>query len=132
MLRTMTIATNMCTWLTLLIACRCFGNINMGKLCLNEAIKLDPDTMTGYALMSSMYAESHRLEAIYLSIISHFGKISGHNSFGLTWCNGIICGSILATWAILNGEGSMASHCRTQDRLGKDNRFLSIFFVFCS
>ena len=54
MLRTMTIATDMCTWLTLLIACRCFGNINMGKLCLNEAIKLDPDTIVGYALMSSM------------------------------------------------------------------------------
>ena len=44
MLRTMTITTYMCTWLTLLIACRCFGNINMGKLCLNEAIKLDPNT----------------------------------------------------------------------------------------
>ena len=27
--------------------------------------------------MSSMYAESHIVEAIYLPIISHFGKISG-------------------------------------------------------
>ena len=42
----------------------------MGKLCLNEAIKLDLETMAIYALMSSMYAESHILEAIYLSIIS--------------------------------------------------------------
>ena len=105
----------------------------MRRLCLNEAIKLDSDTIAGYALMSSMYAESHRLEAISLSIISHFGKISGLNNFGLTWCNGMICNRhILAVWAILNGEVSMASHCHTQDGLGKDSRFLSIFFVFCS
>ena len=69
----------------------------MGKLCLNEAI-------IGYALMSTIYAESHRLEAVYLSIISHFGKISGLNSFGLTWCNGMICGPMLAVWGILNGD----------------------------
>ena len=74
MLRTMPIAVDMCSWLTLLIACRCFGNVNMGKLCSNEAIKLDNNTIARYALMSSMYVESHRLEAIYLSIISHFGK----------------------------------------------------------
>ena len=67
----------MCSWLTLLIPCKCFGNIDMGKLCSNKAIKLDPDTIAGYALMSSMYVESHILEAIYLLIISHFGKISG-------------------------------------------------------
>ena len=29
-------------------------------------------------------------------------------------------------------EGSMASHCLTQDGLGKDSRFLSIYFVCCS
>ena len=40
-------------------------------------MKLDPDTIVGYALMSSMYAESHIVEAIYLLIISHFCKISG-------------------------------------------------------
>ena len=67
----------MCSWLTLLIPCRCFGNIDMGKLCSNKAMKLDPHTIAGYALMSSMYAESHILEAIYLLITSYFGKISG-------------------------------------------------------
>ena len=53
----------MCSWLTLLIPRRCFGNIDMGKLCSNKAMKLDPHTIAGYALMSSMYAESHILEA---------------------------------------------------------------------
>ena len=67
----------MFSWLTLLIPCRCFGNKDMGKLCPNKAMKLDPHTIAGYALMSSMYAESHILEAIYLLITSYFGKISG-------------------------------------------------------
>ena len=33
------------------------------KLCSNEAMKLDLDTIAGYALMASMYVESHILEA---------------------------------------------------------------------
>ena len=32
--------------------------------------------------------------SLNLSIIFHFGKASGLNSFGLTWCNGMICGPI--------------------------------------
>ena len=55
----------MCSWLTLLIPCRWFGNIDI------------PDTIVGYALMSSMYVESHILEVVYLPIVSHSGKISG-------------------------------------------------------
>ena len=43
-------ATDMCSWLTLLIPCRCFGNIDMGKLCSNKAMKLDPHTIAGYVL----------------------------------------------------------------------------------
>ena len=62
----------MCSWLTLLIACTCFDNIDRGKLCSNEAMKLDLDTIVGYAQMSSMYVESHIVDAIYLLIISHF------------------------------------------------------------
>lgn len=42
--------------------------------------------------------------AIYLCTISHFGKTSGLNSFGLMWCNGMICGPILAIWTVLSGE----------------------------
>ena len=56
------------SWLTLFIACTCFGNIDRGKLCSNEVMKLDLDTIVGYALMSSMNVESHIVEAIYLPI----------------------------------------------------------------
>ena len=40
-------------------------------------MQLDPHIIAGYVPMSSIYAESHILEAIYLLIIAHVGKISG-------------------------------------------------------
>lgn len=46
--------------------------------------------------------------AIYLATIAHFGKTSGLNSFGLMWCNGMICGPALAVWTILSGELGLA------------------------
>ncbi|KAL2500693.1 Nucleotide/sugar transporter family protein [Forsythia ovata] len=42
--------------------------------------------------------------AIYLSCIAQIGKSSGLNSFGLMWCNGIICGPILLIWASFRGD----------------------------
>ncbi|MED6175852.1 hypothetical protein PIB30_082209 [Stylosanthes scabra] len=45
--------------------------------------------------------------AIYLATISHIGKTSGLNSFGLMWCNGIICGPILLIWTLIRGDLKM-------------------------
>ncbi|KAF2303818.1 hypothetical protein GH714_023602 [Hevea brasiliensis] len=42
--------------------------------------------------------------AIYLATISRIGKSSGLNSFGLMWCNGILCGPVLLFWAFIRGE----------------------------
>ncbi|KAH7282801.1 hypothetical protein KP509_35G047900 [Ceratopteris richardii] len=42
--------------------------------------------------------------AIYLATISKFGKTSGLNSFGLMWCNGMICAPVLTVWTVLSGE----------------------------
>lgn len=42
--------------------------------------------------------------AIYLATISRLGKSSGLNSFGLMWCNGIICGPILFFWTFFRGD----------------------------
>ncbi|KAM7459505.1 hypothetical protein LguiA_036499 [Lonicera macranthoides] len=42
--------------------------------------------------------------AIYLATISRLGKSSGLNSFGLMWCNGIICGPILLVWTFIRGD----------------------------
>ncbi|KAL1159949.1 hypothetical protein V6Z11_A07G034000 [Gossypium hirsutum] len=42
--------------------------------------------------------------AIYLATIARIGKSSGLNSFGLIWCNGIICGPILLVWTFLHGD----------------------------
>ncbi|KAI3512327.1 hypothetical protein L1887_19642 [Cichorium endivia] len=42
--------------------------------------------------------------AIYLATIARIGKTSGLNSFGLMWCNGIICGPVLLVWTFLWGD----------------------------
>ncbi|XVE71194.1 hypothetical protein DITRI_Ditri10aG0131200 [Diplodiscus trichospermus] len=42
--------------------------------------------------------------AIYLATIARIGKSSGLNSFGLMWCNGIICGPVLLLWTFLLGD----------------------------
>ncbi|KAJ7958784.1 UDP-sugar transporter like [Quillaja saponaria] len=45
--------------------------------------------------------------AIYLATISRIGKSSGLNSFGLMWCNGIICGPVLLFWTLIRGDLEM-------------------------
>ncbi|KAL4297573.1 hypothetical protein GQ457_12G023920 [Hibiscus cannabinus] len=42
--------------------------------------------------------------ALYLASIAHIGKSSGLNSFGLMWCNGIICAPILLLWTLFRGD----------------------------
>ncbi|XP_023760030.1 UDP-N-acetylglucosamine transporter UGNT1 [Lactuca sativa] len=42
--------------------------------------------------------------AIYLATISRIGKSSGLNSFGLMWCNGILCGPVLLFWTLIRGD----------------------------
>ncbi|KAI9085197.1 hypothetical protein K1719_032830 [Acacia pycnantha] len=46
--------------------------------------------------------------AIYLATIARIGKINGLNSFGLMWCNGIICGPVLLIWTLIRGDMKMA------------------------
>ncbi|KAJ4958079.1 hypothetical protein NE237_025190 [Protea cynaroides] len=45
--------------------------------------------------------------AIYLATIARLGKSSGLNSFGLMWCNGIICGPVLLFWTFIRGDLEM-------------------------
>uniref|UniRef100_A0A3Q7HR73 Sugar phosphate transporter domain-containing protein n=2 Tax=Solanum subgen. Lycopersicon TaxID=49274 RepID=A0A3Q7HR73_SOLLC len=42
--------------------------------------------------------------AIYLATIARIGKSSGLNSFGLMWCNGIVCGPFLLLWSLIRGD----------------------------
>ncbi|XP_039139882.1 UDP-N-acetylglucosamine transporter UGNT1-like isoform X3 [Dioscorea cayenensis subsp. rotundata] len=42
--------------------------------------------------------------AIYLATIARVGKSSGLNSFGLMWCNGLVCGPILLFWTFIRGD----------------------------
>ncbi|XP_027903441.1 UDP-N-acetylglucosamine transporter UGNT1-like isoform X4 [Vigna unguiculata] len=57
----------------------------------------------GYALVFL----SNITTAIYLAMIARVGKTSGLNSFGLMWCNGIICGPFLFIWTLVQGDLKM-------------------------
>ncbi|XP_074317683.1 UDP-N-acetylglucosamine transporter UGNT1-like, partial [Silene latifolia] len=57
----------------------------------------------GYAVV----LVSNICTAVYLASIARLGKSSGLNSFGLMWCNGIICGPILLIWTFLQGDLQM-------------------------
>ncbi|KAL2318074.1 hypothetical protein Fmac_031950 [Flemingia macrophylla] len=54
----------------------------------------------GYAVVFM----SNIATAIYLATIARIGKTSGLNSFGLMWCNGIICGPVLLIWTCVSGD----------------------------
>jgi solute carrier family 35 protein len=56
--------------------------------------------------------------AIYLATIARLGKTTGLNSFGLMWCNGLICGPILILWTLLSGELNMAINFESLHVLG--------------
>lgn len=45
--------------------------------------------------------------AIYLITIARIGKSSGLSSFGLMWCNSLVCGPLLLLWTYLSGELEM-------------------------
>ncbi|XP_042516935.1 UDP-N-acetylglucosamine transporter UGNT1-like [Macadamia integrifolia] len=45
--------------------------------------------------------------AVYLATIARLGKSSGLNSFGLMWCNGIICVPVLLFWTFVRGDLEM-------------------------
>ncbi|GJP54612.1 hypothetical protein CLOM_g13682 [Closterium sp. NIES-68] len=42
--------------------------------------------------------------ALYLAFIARLGKSTGLNSFGLMWCNGVICVPALLLWTFFSGE----------------------------
>ncbi|CAN0838159.1 UDP-N-acetylglucosamine transporter UGNT1 [Linum grandiflorum] len=48
--------------------------------------------------------------AIYLATINRIGKSTGLNSFGLMWCNGVICGPVLLFWTLIRGDLTMTIH----------------------
>ncbi|XP_073100082.1 UDP-N-acetylglucosamine transporter UGNT1 isoform X2 [Elaeis guineensis] len=42
--------------------------------------------------------------AVYLATVARLGKSSGLNSFGLMWCNGVICAPLLLIWTFASGD----------------------------
>ncbi|KAG9446667.1 hypothetical protein H6P81_012795 [Aristolochia fimbriata] len=65
--------------------------------------------------------------AIYLATISRIGKSSGLNSFGLMWCNGLICGPILLFWTFIRGDLEMTLNFPHLSSPG----FLAVMLLSC-
>ncbi|CAM6067032.1 unnamed protein product [Sphagnum tenellum] len=75
---------------------------------------------------------SNLTTAIYLATIARLGKTTGLNSFGLMWCNGLICGPILILWILLSGELKMALNFESIHVLGfQVVTALSCMLAFC-
>ncbi|KAJ7525445.1 hypothetical protein O6H91_17G051500 [Diphasiastrum complanatum] len=60
--------------------------------------------LQGYSLV----IVSNITTAVYLAVIARIGKATSLNSFGLMWCNGVICGPLLCLWTWLSGELGVA------------------------
>ncbi|KAL4571467.1 hypothetical protein LXL04_018227 [Taraxacum kok-saghyz] len=65
--------------------------------------------------------------AIYLASIARIGKSSGLNSFGLMWCNGLICTPILLLWTWVCGDLELTANFSHLSSLG----FQVVMFLSC-
>nr|XP_043619045.1 UDP-N-acetylglucosamine transporter UGNT1-like [Erigeron canadensis] len=65
--------------------------------------------------------------AIYLASISRIGKSSGLNSFGLMWCNGLICTPILLLWTWISGDLEVTANFSYLSSLG----FQAVMLLSC-
>lgn len=57
LLESMPVLPDITTWMSLLTACRIYGNVELGRQCFNEVTRLEPDTAAVYTLLSHMYAD---------------------------------------------------------------------------
>lgn len=46
------------SWISLLTACKRHGNAELGRLCFDQAVKLEPQNAAAYALMSGIYSDA--------------------------------------------------------------------------
>lgn len=59
---------NITTWMSLLTSCRTFGSIEFGRVCFDQANKLNPYNSSAFMIMSKIYADAnmwadvHKLE----------------------------------------------------------------------
>eukprot|EP00850_Spirogloea_muscicola_P019827 SM000200S05817 [mRNA] locus=s200:5247:7658:- [translate_table: standard] len=75
---------------------------------------------------------SNLTTAVYLATISRLGKSTGLNSFGLMWCNGVLCAPVLLLWTALSGELKLALSFNDLTSLGFQSVMaMSCLMAFC-
>ncbi|KAH7439393.1 hypothetical protein KP509_04G059000 [Ceratopteris richardii] len=64
MLVTMPAMSDMIVWTSLLTSCKTYHNVELGKVCLDEILRIDPDDASAYLLMASIYAGAGMWEEV--------------------------------------------------------------------
>lgn len=59
LLQSMPIVPDVTGWMTLLGACKTYGDTGLGKLCFDQAYLLDPNHAAGYVIMSNIFRDSY-------------------------------------------------------------------------
>ena len=78
----------------------------------------------GYAFVIGCNA----VTAVYLAAIARYSTVSGLNSFGLMWCNGLICTPVLFVVLIANGELAATLRLEALESLA----FRAVLVVSCT
>ncbi|KAH7444510.1 hypothetical protein KP509_02G080300 [Ceratopteris richardii] len=53
------------TWMSLLAACKTYGQPDLGRACFDQLIRLDPCIAAGYTIMLDIYADAQRWEDLH-------------------------------------------------------------------
>jgi hypothetical protein len=64
LLRTLPMPPNLVGWVTLLTACKTYGDVELGAQCSRKILSLDPDEASVYMLMADLYASMERWEDV--------------------------------------------------------------------
>ncbi|KAJ7536349.1 hypothetical protein O6H91_12G065500 [Diphasiastrum complanatum] len=59
LLQTMPMSPDIVGWGSLLTACKTYGDVERGRRCFDELMKLDSRKASGYVLMANIYADAH-------------------------------------------------------------------------
>ena len=79
----MTFGPNSVAWMTLLSACLAHENAQVGEIAARELQNLEPDNVTSYVMLASLYGKTGRVEESkkVLSLMKHLPVLPDWKSF---------------------------------------------------
>lgn len=119
-LYTMPIQPDIIAWTSLLTSCKTYGNVEVGKKCFDEVIRLDPTAASGYVLMSNIYSDIHmgnNVDKIQDGTVSAFAQ----KKPGVAWIE------INQTYHefVVGGNGCLDS-CEIHEKIKSSSRLIRV------